>query len=79
MEIHGPRMLDHQRMGQRGWQISGNGQRAARDPPGRVGEQELAEPDDVARYEKYLELLRKASRTGRDAATVIQRSLESLR
>jgi len=44
-----------------------------------VGEQQLAEADDVARYEKYLELLRKAARTGRDAATVIQRSLEGLR
>ena len=44
-----------------------------------VGEQQLAEADDVARYEKYLELLREAARTGRDAATVIQRSLEGLR
>jgi len=44
-----------------------------------VGEQQLAEADDVARYEKYLELLRESASTGRDAAVVIQRSLESLR
>jgi transcriptional regulator with XRE-family HTH domain len=44
-----------------------------------VGEQQLAEPDDVARYEKYLELLRDAASTGRDAVPVIQRSLEGLR
>jgi Domain of unknown function (DUF5753) len=44
-----------------------------------VGEQQLAEPDDVARYEKYLELLREAASTGREAAAVIQRSLQSLR
>jgi transcriptional regulator with XRE-family HTH domain len=44
-----------------------------------VGEQQLAEPDDLARYEKYLELLRGAAKTGRDAAVVIQRSLEGLR
>ena len=43
-----------------------------------VGEQ-LAEPDDVARYEKYLELLREAASTGREAAPVIQRAIESLR
>ena len=29
-----------------------------------VGEQQLAEPDDVARYEKYLELLREAASIG---------------
>jgi transcriptional regulator with XRE-family HTH domain len=44
-----------------------------------VGEQQLAEPDDVARYEKYLELLREAASTGREAAAVIQRALEGLR
>ena len=44
-----------------------------------VGEQQLAEPDDVARYEKYLELLREAASTGREAAAVIQRSLQDLR
>jgi transcriptional regulator with XRE-family HTH domain len=44
-----------------------------------VGEQQLAEPDDIARYEKYLELLRDVASTGRDAVPVIQRSLESLR
>jgi transcriptional regulator with XRE-family HTH domain len=43
-----------------------------------VGEQQLAGADDVARYEKYLELLREAATTGRDAVTVIQRSLDAL-
>jgi transcriptional regulator with XRE-family HTH domain len=44
-----------------------------------VGEQQMAEADDVARYEKYLELLREAASTGREAAAIIQRALESLR
>jgi len=44
-----------------------------------VGEQQLAEADDVARYEKYVELLRGAASTGTEAAAVIRRSLESLR
>ena len=44
-----------------------------------VGEQQLAEADDVARYEKYLELLRDAASTGTEAAAAIRRSLESLR
>lgn len=44
-----------------------------------VGEQQLAEPDDVARYEKYLELLRESASTGREATAVIRRALESLR
>lgn len=43
-----------------------------------VGEQQLAEAD-VARDEKYLELLRDAASTGTEAAAVIRRSLESLR
>lgn len=43
-----------------------------------VGEQQLAGADDVARYEKYLELLREAATTGRDAVAVIQRSLDAL-
>ena len=46
-----------------------------------VREQQLAEADDVARYEKYLEylkLLRDAASTGTEAAAVIRRSLESL-
>jgi len=43
-----------------------------------VGEQQLGDPDDVARYEKYLELLREAAATGRGAVPVVQRSLESL-
>jgi hypothetical protein len=42
-----------------------------------VGEQQLAESDDVTRYEKYLELLGESASTGREAA--IQRALESLR
>ena len=44
-----------------------------------VGEQQLAEAADVARYEKYLESLRDAASTGPEAAAVIRRSLESLR
>ena len=44
-----------------------------------VGEQQLAEADDVARYEKCLELLRDAASLGTEAAAVIRRSLESLR
>ncbi len=44
-----------------------------------VGEQQLAEPDDVARYEKYLELLREAASVGPEAAAVIKRSLQALR
>lgn len=44
-----------------------------------VGEQQLAEADDVTRYEKYLELLRESAATGHEAAAVIQRALESLR
>ena len=44
-----------------------------------VGEHQLAEADDVARYEKYLELLRGAASTSTEAAAVIRRSLESLR
>jgi transcriptional regulator with XRE-family HTH domain len=44
-----------------------------------VGEQQLAEADDVTRYEKYLQLLRESASTGRKAAAVIQRALESLR
>jgi hypothetical protein len=43
-----------------------------------VGEQQLGEAGDVARYEKYLELLRDAASTGTEAAAVIRRSLESL-
>jgi hypothetical protein len=44
-----------------------------------VGEQQLAEADDVARHEKYLELLRDAASTGTEAAAVIRRSMETLR
>jgi len=35
-----------------------------------VGEQQLVEADDVVRYEKYLELLRDATRTGTEAAVI---------
>jgi transcriptional regulator with XRE-family HTH domain len=44
-----------------------------------VGEQQLADADNIGRYEKYLELLRDSASTGRDAAGVIQRAMESLR
>ena len=44
-----------------------------------VGEQQLAEPDDLARYEKYLGLLREAASIGREAAPFIRRAIESLR
>jgi transcriptional regulator with XRE-family HTH domain len=44
-----------------------------------VGEQQLAEPDDLARYEKYLGLLREAASIGREAVPIIRRSIESLR
>ena len=44
-----------------------------------VGEHQLAEANDVARYEKYLELLRGAASTRTEAAAVIRRSLEGLR
>jgi transcriptional regulator with XRE-family HTH domain len=43
-----------------------------------VGEQQLNEPEEVARYEKYLELLRETASTGPDAVTVIRRALASL-
>lgn len=43
------------------------------------GEDQLAEPEYVARYEKYLELLRESASTGPEAAAVIRRALESLR
>jgi transcriptional regulator with XRE-family HTH domain len=44
-----------------------------------VGEQQLAEADDVERYGKYLELLRGAAATGSEAAPIIRRALDSLR
>jgi transcriptional regulator with XRE-family HTH domain len=44
-----------------------------------VGEQQLAEADDIARYEKYLEWLREAASTGDDAVEVIRRSQAALR
>jgi transcriptional regulator with XRE-family HTH domain len=43
------------------------------------GEPQFSDADEVARYEKYLELLREAASTGRDAVQVIRRSLEELR
>ena len=44
-----------------------------------VGEQQLAEADDVIRYERYCELLREASTTGPEASAVIRRALDELR
>ena len=44
-----------------------------------VREQRLAEADDVARYEKYLELLRDAASTAPGHSAAIRQSLESLR
>ena len=44
-----------------------------------VREQRLAEADDVAPYEKYLELLRDAASTAPGHSAAIRRSLESLR
>jgi transcriptional regulator with XRE-family HTH domain len=44
-----------------------------------VGEQQLAEADDVARYETYLEWLRESASTGADAVGVIRRSQAALR
>jgi transcriptional regulator with XRE-family HTH domain len=43
------------------------------------GENQLAEPEQVTRYETYLELLREAAATGRDAISIIQRSMKDLR
>jgi hypothetical protein len=44
-----------------------------------VGEQQLSEPDSIARYDNYLELLRQSASTGNDATAVIQRSIKELR
>lgn len=43
-----------------------------------VGEQQLSDEDDLARYEKYLELLRESAVTGREATAVIQRAMKGL-
>jgi transcriptional regulator with XRE-family HTH domain len=43
------------------------------------GENQVADPEQVARYEKDFGLLREAASRDRDAVRVIQRSLESLR
>jgi len=43
------------------------------------GEQHLSDPDEVANYERWLDLLRAAALHGRDAAQVIQRALVSAR
>lgn len=43
-----------------------------------VDEPQIAAPDDVARYEKYLELLRTAASKGEEAVTVIRRAIEGL-
>jgi transcriptional regulator with XRE-family HTH domain len=42
------------------------------------GENQVADPDLVARYGKDFELLREAANMGRDAVAVIRRSLDSL-
>ncbi len=42
------------------------------------GENQVADPDLVARYGKDFELLREAANVGRDAVPVIRRSLDSL-
>ena len=44
-----------------------------------VGEQQLAEADDVIRYERYFELLREAASTGPESSAVIRRALDELR
>ena len=43
------------------------------------GEPQFSDADMVARYGKYLELLREAASTGPEAAAVIRRSLDALR
>ncbi len=44
-----------------------------------VGEQQLADADSVARYEKYLEQLREAAVTGEEARRLIAAAIEALR
>ncbi len=46
---------------------------------GMTGENQLAGPDEVSRYEKYVALLTEAASTGREATTIIQRALNNLR
>jgi transcriptional regulator with XRE-family HTH domain len=43
-----------------------------------VGEQQLSEPEDVSRYERYLELLRETASSGPGAVTIIRRALASI-
>jgi hypothetical protein len=43
-----------------------------------VGEQQLSEPEDVSRYEKYLELLRETASNGPDAVAIIRQALASI-
>lgn len=43
-----------------------------------VGEQQLSEPDEVTRYEQYLELLRGVASKGPETVAVIRRALASL-
>jgi hypothetical protein len=43
------------------------------------GEPQFSDADMVARYGKYLELLREAASTGPEAAAVIRRALDTLR
>jgi transcriptional regulator with XRE-family HTH domain len=43
-----------------------------------VGEQQLSGPEDVSRYENYLELLQETANTGPDAVAIIRRALASI-
>jgi hypothetical protein len=43
-----------------------------------LGEQQLSEPEDVSRYENYLELLQETASTGPDAVAIIRRALASI-
>ncbi|MGH3343649.1 MAG: Scr1 family TA system antitoxin-like transcriptional regulator [Carbonactinosporaceae bacterium] len=44
-----------------------------------TGEQRLDEPEEVATYDRFLDLLREAAATGRDAVPIIQRALDGIR
>jgi transcriptional regulator with XRE-family HTH domain len=44
-----------------------------------TGEQQLSEPDEIALYDRFFELLRNAARKGPEAVAIIQRALSDLR
>lgn len=44
-----------------------------------TGEQQLSDPDEVALYEQFFDLLRQAARYGRESAAIVQRALAELR